>query len=211
MDPKALFKISYGLYLLTAREGEKDNGCIINTAVQVAENPIRAAISVQKGNLTCQIIKNTGKFNISALSTQANFELFRHFGMQSGRNVDKFADFSAVERSKNGLLRLNQFSNMYLSARVVESLDLGTHCLFIAQVEAAETLNEAPSCTYTYYQSHIKPKPQAPKAQEAKKKWVCDVCGWVYEEEKTGIAWEELPDDFVCPLCKHGKADFSPL
>lgn len=210
MDPKALFQITYGLYLLTAQEGGRDNGCIINTVMQVAEKPVRVAISVLKNNLTHDMVKNTGKFNVSAISTEADFELFRRFGMQSGRNVDKFSGFEAVRRSKNGLLRLTKYANMYLSAEVVEVMDLGTHSLFIAEVKEAEVLSDGISCSYSYYQAMIKPKPQ-PVSKTGKKKWVCDVCGWVYDEEETGIPWEDLPEDFVCPLCKHGKADFSPV
>lgn len=210
MDPKALFQITYGLYLLTAQEGGRDNGCIINTVMQVAEKPVRVAISVLKNNLTHDMVKNTGKFNVSAISTEADFELFRRFGMQSGRNVDKFSGFDAVRRSKNGLLRLTKCANMYLSAEVVEVVDLGTHSLFIAEVTEAEVLSDGISCSYSYYQAMIKPKPQ-PVGKTEKKKWVCEVCGWVYDEEETGIPWEDLPEDFVCPLCKHGKADFSPV
>ncbi len=210
MDPKALFQITYGLYLLTAQENGKDNGCIINTVTQVAERPVRVAVSVLKKNLTHDMIQSTGKFNVSAISTEADFQLFRRFGMQSGRSEDKFGGFTAVGRSENGLLHLTKYANMYLSAEVVQTIDLGSHSLFIAEVTEAELLSDAIPCSYSYYQAMIKPKPQPSKTPE-KKKWVCDVCGWVYDEEETGIKWEDLPDDFVCPLCKHGKADFSPV
>ena len=207
MDQKALFQITYGLYLLTAQENGKDNGCIINTVVQVAEKPVRIAVSVLKNNLTHDMVKRTGKFNVCAISTDANFDLFRHFGMQSGKNMDKFANFDSALRSENGLLRLAKFSNMYLSADVVQTMDLGTHSLFIAEVTEGEVLSQGIPCSYSYYQAMITPQP----VKSSKKKWVCDVCGWVYDEEETGIKWEDLPEDFVCPLCKHGKSDFSPM
>lgn len=208
MDLKALYKITYGLYLLTAREGSKDNGCIINTVMQVAENPVRLAVSVLKKNLTHDMIQSTGKLALSALTTEADFALFRRFGMQSGRMTDKFADFPYVTDCGNGLLRLTAFCNMYLRAKVVQTVDLGTHSLFIAEVEEAQNLSQAESCTYSYYQAHIKPRPAV---KPEGKKWVCDVCGWIYDEAATGIPWEELPEDFLCPLCKHGKGDFSPI
>ena len=208
MDPKAMYKITYGLYLLTAQKDGRDNGCIINTVMQVAENPVRVAISVQKKTLTHDMIQSSGGFTVSALSTEANFQLFHRFGMQTGRTTDKFADFPYVTPAENGLLRLTKFSNMYLTAKVLEQVNLGTHSLFIAAVEEARSLSDSDPCTYSYYQAHIKPRPDTtPKG----KKWVCDVCGWVYNEADTGIPWEALPDNFVCPLCKHGKGDFSPI
>ena len=197
MDPKAMYNLTYGLYLLTAREDGRDNGCIINTAVQVASEPTRISISVIRTNKTCDMIRNTGRFNISAITTDAKFDLFRHFGMQSGREVDKFADFPDVARSENGLLYLTQSANTMLSAEVVETMDLGSHILFIAQVTDGKVLSTGSSCTYSYYQSDIKPKPR--KAE--KKQWVCSICGYVYEGDT-------VPDDFVCPLCHHGKEDF---
>lgn len=200
MDSKALYKLTYGLFLLTAQEDGRDNGCIINTAIQVANDPTRIAISVLKTNKTHDMVKATGIFTLSSISTQAPFSLFQHFGMQSGRDVDKFADFTDVARAENGLYRLTKFANMFMTARVTESLDLGSHTLFVAEVVDAQVLSEEPSCTYGYYQSDIKPRPQAPK----KKGWVCTVCGYVYEGDP-------LPDDFICPLCKHGKEDFVPL
>ena len=206
MDPKALYKITYGLYLLTAQEACKDNGCIINTVMQVADR--RIAISVLKRNLTHDMLQSTGKFNLSALSKETDFEFYRRFGMQSGRAVDKFAGFPHLVRAENGLLRLTEYSNMYLCAKVLQTVDLGSHSLFLAEVEDAQILSQAESCTYDYYQTHIKPHPVK---KSTGKKWVCDVCGWVYDEATTGVPWEDLPDDFVCPLCKHGKEDFSPI
>ena len=197
MDNTALFKLTYGMFLLTAEDKGRHNGCIINTAVQVAENPIRIAVSVQKNNLTHDMIMNTGKFNISAITTEADFELFKHFGMQSGRDVDKFASYTDVDKSPNGLLYLKS-ANMYLSAEVIFGSDLGTHDLFIAEVKDAEVLSNAEPCTYAYYHKSIKPAPKKEKVG----KWVCNVCGYEYEGN-------ELPDDYICPLCKHGKDDFT--
>lgn len=197
MNPKALFNITYGLYLLTARENGFDNGCIINTAVQVANDPVRISISVIKQNKTCEMIRNTGVFNLSAITTEADFALFQRFGMQSGRNVDKFDGFAGVERSGNGLLYLTGMSSAFLSTQVVQEIDLGTHALFIAEVTDGEVLSDGWGCTYAYYQADIKPKPQPVK----KRSWVCGICGYVYEGD-------EMPDDFLCPLCNHGKEDF---
>lgn len=197
MDSKALWNLTYGLYLLTAREFGRDNGCIINTAVQVAEDPVRLSVSVIKGNKTCEMIRNTGCFNLSAITQDADFSLFTRFGMQSGRTVDKFEGFPGVARSENTVYYLTQNSNMFLSCVVLQEYDLGTHMLFIAQVTDGQVLSDNPCCTYAHYQSHIKPKPE----KKAKTAWVCSVCGYVYEGE-------ELPEDFRCPLCLHGKKDF---
>ena len=197
MNTKSLYKLTYGVYLLTARDGERDNGCIINTAVQVANDPARVSIAVIKNNYTCDMIRKSGIFNLSAITTEADFTLFRRFGMQSGWDVDKFGGFPDTARSGNGLLYLTKTSAAFLSAKVVDSVDLGSHTLFIGELTDGEVLSDAPTCTYGYYQSDIKPKPQQPK----KKAWVCSVCGYVYEGD-------ELPDDFKCPLCQHGKEDF---
>ena len=198
MDNKAFFKLTYGLFLLTAKNDTKDNGCIINTAIQVANNPTRISIAVQKGNLTHDMIKSTGIFNICSLSVKADFSLFQHFGMQSGRDTDKFADFTDIARSDNGLIYLTTGSNMYMSATVTECIDLGSHSLFIAEVTDATVLTKDESCSYTYYQNYIKPQPAL---QTKKSTWVCSVCGYVYEGG-------ELPEDFECPLCHHPKEDF---
>ena len=199
MDKKALYNITYGLYLLSARHDGRDNACIINTAVQVANDPVRISISVIRQNHTCDMILQSGQFNISAITTDAPFALFKQFGMQSGREVDKFETFQDVRRSANGLYYLTRNANAFLSAKVVQSVDLGSHILFIGEVTDGEVLANAPSCTYGYYQSDIKPKP----APVQKKGWVCSVCGYVHEGD--------LPDDFLCPLCSHGKEDFKPL
>lgn len=195
MDPKALFKLTYGLYLLTAREDGRDNGCIINTAIQVASDPVRVAVSVLKGGMTHGMIERSGVFCISSITQEADFGLFQRFGMQSGRETDKFEGFPHTARDGEGLCYLTKDANMTLSGRVEEKLDLGTHTLFVARVTEARVLSQAPSCTYAYYQSHIKPQPQE------KKGWVCVVCGYVYEGDP-------LPEDFICPLCGHGAEDF---
>ena len=197
MDNKALYKLTYGLFLLTANENGKDNGCIINTAIQVANDPTRISITVLKGNKTHDMIANTGIFNISSITTDAYFELFQHFGMQSGRDVDKFAGWVYIDRSANGLYYMTKAANMYMSAKVTQMVDLGSHTMFIAEVTDAKVLSQDESCTYAYYQSDIKPKPVAAK----KNSWTCSVCGYVYEGD-------EIPDDFECPLCHHGKEDF---
>ena len=200
MDKKAFYKLTYGLFLLTAREGDKDNGCIINTAVQVANDPARISIAVLKGNHTHDMVLRTGSFTVSSISTAADFALFQRFGMQSGRDTDKFEGFDAVARGENGLYYLTKGANMAMSAKVVDTMDLGSHTLFVAEVTDAWVLNEEPSCTYAYYQSDIKPR----KQEEKKKGWVCTVCGYVYEGDP-------LPSDFICPWCKHGSEDFEPL
>lgn len=198
MDNAVLYNLTYGLYLCTTKEGYKDNGCIINTAVQVANDPTRIMISVNKNNYTCELISRTGLFNISAITTTASFDLFKTYGMASGRDTDKFAGATNVKRSDNGLYYLAKDANMYLSAAVISEYDLGSHMLFIAEVLDGKVLSNAEPCTYTYYQKNIKPQPK-PATQ---KKWVCNVCGYVYEGD-------ELPEDFVCPWCKHPKEDFS--
>ena len=200
MDNRVLFNIGYGLYVLTANEGEKDNGCIINTVMQVTSDPLQIAIAVNKKNYTNEMIQRTKKFNISILSESAKFELFEHFGFHSGRDTDKFADFFDTKRSPNGVLYITQNTNSYMSAYVKQEIDLGTHTLFIAQLVAAEVLSDKPTVTYTYYQNNIKPKPQ----NTNKKGWRCKICGYIYEGEI-------LPADFICPWCKHGAVDFERI
>ncbi len=200
MDNKVLFNIGYGLYVLTANEGEKDNGCIINTVMQVTSDPLQIAIAVNKKNYTNEMIQRTKKFNVSILSESSKFEIFKHFGFQSGRDVDKFASFYDTKRSPNGVLYITQNTNSYMSAYVKQEIDLGTHTLFIARLVAAEILSEEPTVTYTYYQNNIKPKPQ----KTEKKGWICQICGYIYEGEY-------LPPDFICPICKHSAADFEKI
>lgn len=200
MDNRVLFNIGYGLYVLTANEGEKDNGCIINTVMQVTSEPLQIAIAVNKKNYTNEMIQRTKKFNVSILTESAKFEVFEHFGFHSGRDTDKFADFVDTKRSPNGVLYITQNTNSYMSAYVKQEIDLGTHTLFIAQLVEAETLSEEPTVTYTYYQNNIKPKPQ----KTEKKGWRCKICGYIYEGEN-------LPPDFICPWCKHGAVDFERI
>ena len=201
MDPAAFFKLSYGLFVLTAREGEKDNGCIINTAQLLTDTPKRITIAVNKQNLTHDMILRTGVFNVSVLTEKVPFKVFQHFGFQSGRDTDKFAGWEGP-RSANGLCYLPEYTNALLSGRVISTADYGTHTLFVAEVTEARILSEEPSVTYSYYFQHIKPKPQ-PQAEQ-KKGFVCKICGYVYEGDT-------LPEDFICPLCKHGAEDFEPL
>ena len=204
MDPKAMFKLSYGLFVLTAREGEKDNGCITNTAIQVTSEPNRISIAVNKANYTHDMVMHTRKFNVSILSQEASFDTFKHFGFQSGRNVDKFADFTACKRAENGIYIITAGTNAYISAEVEQTIDLGTHTLFIAKVTDLDVLSSVSSATYEYYQNNIKPKPQAPAAPTGKTVWRCTVCGYIYEGDP-------IPADFICPLCKHPASDFEKV
>ena len=201
MNTKALYNLTYGVYLMSAKDGGKDNACIINTAVQVANNPTRISVAAIKGNLTHDMIVKTGKLNLSALSVDAPFSLFEHFGMKSGRDVDKFATFTDVARSENGLLYLTKYATAFLSLNVVESHDLGSHTLFIGELVDAEVLEKAENCTYGYYQTVIKASATKPVAKTG---WRCTVCNHVYEGEN-------LPDDYICPICKHGKEDFEKI
>ena len=207
MNKKAMYKLSYGLFVLTAELAGKDNGCIINTAGQVTGSPNRISITVNKENLTHDMVQITGKFNISVISEDADFALFERFGFASGVDVDKFAgwDSSAFTRAENGIYVVKQGTNAYLSGSVVQTMDLGTHTLFIADVTDMDVLSDAPSATYDYYQKNIKPKPQpvgtTPKGETV---WRCLICGYEY-------VGEELPDDFICPICKHPKEDFEKI
>ena len=198
MNTKALYNITYGVYLLSAKENGRDNACIINTAVQVANNPTRISIAAIKGNLTHDMILATGVFNLSSITSDAPYSLFQHFGMQSGYNVNKFADFTDVARSENGLLYLTKYANAVLSLKVTESYDLGSHTLFIGELTDSEVLSSGECCSYGYYQSTIKKAAPKPIAKEG---WKCKICGHVYEDK-------ELPADYICPLCKHGAEDF---
>ena len=199
VEPNAMFSLSYGLFVLTAREGAKDNGCIINTVTQLTDSPKRISICVNKANYTCEMIRRTGAFNVSVLSNDAPFAMFRHYGFQSGRDTDKFAGVSGMARAVNGIYYVPYCTNAFLSGKVVQEIEFETHFLFIAEVTEARVLDSVPSMTYAYYFANVKPKPQKPA--EKKPCWVCKICGWVYEGE-------ELPPDIICPLCKHGAADF---
>ena len=202
VDPAAMFKLSYGLFVLSAKDGDKDNGCIVNTAAQLTDTPKRLNIAVNKQNYTHDMILKTGEFNVSILTEDAPFKIFQHFGFQSGRDTDKFDGTFPAARSANGLAYLTEYANAFISAKVIDALDYGTHTLFIAEVTESAVLSPAPSVTYAYYFEHIKPKPQP--VEENKKGFVCKICGYVYEGD-------ELPADFICPLCKHGAEDFEPL
>ncbi len=204
VDSKAIQKFSYGLFVLTTQADGKDNGCIINTAAQLTSTPNRINIAVNKANHTHDIIMNTGVFNVSVLSEKASFDTFKRFGFQSGRDVNKFEGFeNSIARSTNGLVYVTEGTNAFMSAKVIDTYDYGTHTLFIAELTEAEVLNGDPSVTYAYYFDHIKPKPQ-PKIEEEKHGYVCKICGYVYEGD-------ELPPDFICPLCKHGVEDFEKI
>lgn len=205
MNDKTMFKLTYGLFVLTASQDGKDNGCIINTAGQVTAVPNRLSIAVNKSNYTHDMVLATGKFNVSILSEDADFSIFQHFGFQSGRNVDKFEGYEYAKRSENGLCYITKGTNGYISATVEQTLDLGSHTLFIASVDGMEVLSETPSTTYTYYQSHIKPQPKPADApKKGKTIWRCRICGYIYEGE-------ELPADFICPICKHPASDFEKI
>ncbi len=199
IEKAAAFKLSYGLFVLTARDGEKDNGCIVNTVFQVTDNPFKISVTVNKNNYTHDMIKKTGVFNVSVLTESVPFSVFQHYGFKSGRDTEKI-NSSTMPRSENGVVYLSAFTNAFMSAKVVEETDCGTHTMFIAEVTEAQTLSDERSVTYQYYFDNIKPKPQPQK----KKGFVCQICGYVYEGD-------ELPEDFVCPICKHSADAFKPL
>lgn len=198
-DMTALFRIGYGLYVVTSNDGRKDNGLIVNTVTQVTDTPNRVAVTINKENYSHHVIKQTGILNVNCLDTTAPFSVFERFGFQSGRTTDKFEGIEEL-RSSNGLRFLPQHINALLSLKVEQYVDLGTHGMFICAVTDAKVMSKIETMTYTYYQKSVKPKPQT----EGKKGFVCKVCGWIYEGET-------LPDDIVCPLCKHGAADFEPI
>ena len=204
MNKKAMYNLTYGLFVLTTQADGKDTGCIINTAAQVTSSPNRISIAVNKANFTHDLILKSGRFNVSILSEQASFATFQHFGFQSGRDVDKFSGYTACARSANGLYYITEGTNAYISATVEQSIDLGSHTLFIAAVDDMEVLSAVPSTTYAYYQANIKPKPESKPAAQGKTTWRCTVCGYIYEGE-------DLPADFICPLCKHPAADFEKV
>ncbi|MBR3893918.1 MAG: flavin reductase [Clostridia bacterium] len=199
MNPSALFRIGYGLYVVTSNDGKKDNGLIVNTVVQLTDSPNRVAVTINKRNYSHEIIQKTKKMNVNCLSVETPFEVFKAFGFVSGRDVDKFADCTPP-RSDNGLIYLPRYINAYLSLEVEQYIDFDTHGMFVCTVSEAKVISDLETMTYTYYQKNVKPKPQPPK----KKGYVCKICGYVYEGET-------LPEDFVCPLCKHGAADFEEI
>ena len=198
-DPTAMFNIGYGLYVVTSHDGKKDNGLIVNTVTQVTSTPGRIAVTINKQNYSHHVIKQTGKMNINCLTVDAPFSVFEAFGFRSGRNVDKFADCEPL-RSDNGLVVLPRYINSFMSLEVEQYIDLDTHGMFICAVTEARVLSDRETMTYTYYHQNVKPKPET----EGKKGYVCKICGYVYEGD-------ELPEDFICPLCKHGAADFEPI
>lgn len=205
MNKKAVNNISYGLYILSAKQSSKDNACIINTLSQLTSDPLRVSITVNKQNYTHDIILAEGQFTVSLLTQKVPFEYFKRFGFQSGRDVEKFDGFDACARGENGIYYITKYTNAYISGKVISTLDLGSHTLFIADVTAAEVLDDTPSLTYAYYHSDVKPKPAAPSSSSGVKTgWRCKICGYVYEGE-------ELPADFVCPICKHGIEDFEKI
>lgn len=199
MNNKAMYKIGYGLYILTTRENSYQNGCVINTCMQVTTTPNRISITVNKQNKTHDMIKESGEFNISVISEKTTFDLFKHFGFQSGANIDKFKDYKYKSKSENGIYYITSFCNAFISGKVINSVDLGTHTMFIADVIDGDVLNDDKSVTYEYYQNNIKPKPKA--EEKHIKGYRCVICGYIYEGE-------ELPSDFICPICKHGASDF---
>jgi flavin reductase (DIM6/NTAB) family NADH-FMN oxidoreductase RutF len=198
-DPAALFNIGYGLYVVTSNDGKKDNGLIVNTVTQVTNTPNRIAVTINKSNYSHHIIKQSGKMNINCLTVDAPFKVFEAFGFVSGRNVDKFANCEVL-RSANGLVFLPRYINSFMSLKVEQYIDLDTHGMFICSVSEARVISDRETMTYTYYQNNVKPKPET----EGKKGYVCKICGYVYEGDV-------LPEDYICPLCKHGAADFEPI
>lgn len=197
----AMYKLTYGLFILTAKNGSKDNGCIINTVTQVTAEPNRISIAVNKSNYTHDMIAETGEFNVSILTDNSKFETYKHWGFQSGKNVDKLESISFC-RAENGITYIAEGTNAYISAKVISSVDLGTHTLFIADVTASEVLSDDKSVTYDYYHKNI--KSASPKSDNKKKGFICTVCGYIYEGDT-------LPDDFICPWCKHPASDFEPI
>jgi len=202
MDTKAMFKLTYGLFVLTTESEGRINGCITNTAIQVANDPTRIGLAVNKANFTEGLIQASRKFNISIIAEDADFALFKHFGFQSGRDVDKFADFADCKMMENGVPIITKGTNAYMTCTVTETHDLGSHTFFVATIEDMGVLADTDSCSYTYYQNNIKPKPEKPaEAKSGKVVWRCTVCGYEYEGDP-------IPEDFICPLCKHPASDF---
>lgn len=205
MDRKAMYKLSYGLFVLTTKVGEKDNGCIINTAIQAASEPNQISICVNKANYTHDMIMDSKEFTVSIISEKASFDLFKHFGFQTGKEVDKFANYDKCNRGNNGLYYITEGTNAYISVKVTKTEDIGSHTMFIGEITDMEVLDEAASATYAYYMSNIKPKPEAVgKTQDGKTVWRCKICGYEY-------VGEELPEDYICPICKHPASDFEKV
>ena len=205
MDNKAMYKLSYGLFVLTTKAGDKENGCITNTAIQVASDPNQISFAINKANYTHDLVMESKKANISVISEEATFDLFKHFGFQSGRDVNKFEGFADFKRADNGIPYITKGTNAYFSIDVTQTVDLGSHTLFIGVPTDMVVLSSAPSATYAYYQDNIKPKPAAAPAEnklpEGVHKWRCKICGYEY-------VGPNLPDNFICPICKHPASDF---
>lgn len=199
VDKTALFRIGYGLYVVSVNDGTKDTGCIVNSVCQVADNPLRVSVCINKANYTNEVVNKTGVLNVNCLSVEAPFDVFRQFGFQSGRTADKFKDYADAPRSANGLIVLPQYINAFMSLRVVKTIDLGSHDMFLCEVTEAKAVSSLDTMTYTFYQQNVKPKPQPKKAG-----WVCKVCGYVYEGD-------ELPADYICPTCKHDASVFEKV
>ena len=205
MDKKAMYKLSYGLFVLTARDGDKDNGCIINTAIQAASTPNQISICVNKANYTHDMIMKTGAFTVSVISQKATFDLFKHFGFQTGKEVNKFTDFTECSRGENGIYYVTKGTNAYISVKVTKTEDIGSHTMFIGEITDMEVLSKDASATYDYYMNNIKPKPQeVGKTEDGQTIWRCTICGYEY-------VGEELPEDFICPICKHPASDFEKV
>ncbi len=205
MDSKAMFKLSYGLFVVTAKEDEKNNGCIVNTVMQVTSEPNRISVTVNKANYTHDMIMRTGKLTVSVLSEDAGFGLFKRFGFQSGKDVDKFEGFDGYKKGMNDVAYITEGTNAYIHGQVVDKVDVGTHTIFICDVLDMDVLSDKASATYAYYHEHIKPKPESVKNETTgKNAWRCTICGYVHEDE-------ELPADFICPLCKHPASDFEKI
>ncbi len=205
MNKRVMYRLSYGLFVLTAKEGDKDNGCIINTAIQAASTPNQISICVNKANYTHDMIMRTGKFTVSVISHAATFDLFKHFGFQSGRDVNKFEGFSGYKRGDNGICIVTEATNAFISVEVEKTEDIGSHTMFIGTITDMDVLSDTPSATYEYYMNNIKPKPEAVgKIEGGQVIWRCTICGYEY-------VGEELPDDFICPICKHPASDFEKV
>ena len=198
-DLSALFKIGYGLYVVTSNDGKRDNGIIVNAVTQLTNTPNMVGVTINKDSYSHHVIKQTGKMNVNCLSVDAPFSVFENFGFRSGRNVDKFEGETPL-RSDNGLAFLDKYINAFISLKVEQYVDLGTHGMFVCSVGEARVISDRETMTYTYYLENVKPKPQT----EGKKGYVCKICGWVYEGDT-------LPDDLICPLCKHPASDFEEI
>lgn len=205
MQKQAMYNLTYGLFVLTAKQGEKDNGCITNTAIQAASEPNQISVAINKANFTHDMVKETGEFTVSIISQDASFDLFKRFGFQSGRDTEKFDGFSGMKRGENGIYYITEGTNSFISVKVEKTVDLGSHTMFIGTVTDMQVLSEAKSVTYAYYLENIKPKPEAVgKTESGQTIWRCKICGYEY-------VGEELPEDFICPICKHPASDFEKV